>query len=70
MTIRELLEGLKFDGRISIRYHGKYWFEYLAFDYSEKLIKRYGDLVVKKSCILDGNLILYVKKFKEFSWRL
>lgn len=60
MLVSVLLEGLCFEGKISIRRSGKGWFEYLAFGYSKNLIKRHGCYFVLRSCIIDEHLILYV----------
>lgn len=60
MVLLSLLNGLHYEGQISLRRKGKEWFEYLAT--SQKKMKYwYGYYEVLSSCVIDGVLVIYVE---------
>ena len=59
MTLGVLLNGLLYDGQISVRRKTKHWFEYVCSS-QERMHRLYADCVVVKSCIIDNVLVICV----------
>ena len=61
MTLKKLLEALKFEGHISLRRDNLGGMQYIGGGNSEYISSRYGGFKVDKSSIFDNILIVYVK---------
>lgn len=61
MVVKTLLDGMRFKGQVSLRRKGNDWFEYLAGGSPSSVVKRCGYYTVLSSCIIDGNLVIYVE---------
>lgn len=60
MMVKSLLNGLKYEGQLSLRHKTKNWFEYLSTQQEEIKIL-FGSFKVIQSCIIDGVLVIYVE---------
>ncbi len=61
MTLKKLLEALRFEGHISLRRDNFGGMQYIGGGNSEHISSRYGGYKVDKSSIIDNILIVYVK---------
>lgn len=55
-----LLEGLKYEGIVSIRRHGFSGIQYIGGGKSDDLIERYGGYKVMGSTVINDVLVIYV----------
>ena len=60
MVVKTLLNGLHYDGQLSLRRNTKHWFDYLSASQSQ-MKNWYGNCEVIRSCIIDGVLVIYVE---------
>lgn len=61
MIVKKLLDGLHYEGQLSLRRKTRDWFDYLAA-YSQKEMKyKYGYYEVERACIIDNVLVIYVE---------
>lgn len=61
MVVYKLLDGLNYEGQLSLRRKTNDWFEYLAAGSQAKMKYRYGYYEVERTCIIDNVLVIYVK---------
>lgn len=61
MVVKTLLDGLHYEGQLSLRRKTKDWFEYLAAGSQAKIKYKYGYYEVDRTCIIDNVLVIYVK---------
>lgn len=59
-TLKVLLEGLKYEGMVSIRRHGFGGLQYIGGGKSDNLIEKYGGYKVMGSTVIDNVLVIYV----------
>lgn len=59
-TLKVLLEGLKYEGIVSIRRHGFGGIQYIGGGKSDDLIERYGGYKVMGSTVINDVLVIYV----------
>lgn len=60
MVVKTLLNGLHYEGQLSLRRKTKHWFDYLSTAQSKMKIL-YGNCEVIRSCVIDGVLVIYVE---------
>lgn len=60
MVVKTLLNGLHYEGQLSLRRKTKHWFDYLGATQSE-IKSLFGGCEVIRSCIIDGVLVIYVE---------
>lgn len=63
MTVKDILIALNLPlySHISIRMHGAHGMEFLGGGDCDKVVNRFGDMVVTNSIIIDNILVMYVK---------
>lgn len=59
-TLKVLLEGLKFEGMVSVRRNGFGGLQYIGGGKPDDLIKKYGGYKVVGSIVIDNVLVIYV----------